>query len=207
MIKSKIIAIIILCIIVFIFSCNSSGFIFKKRTKSNEFQEFLLQVLNDTTIYEIPALKIIDSKLYSILDTAISNTEKCEYFNDQIPYLHGFAINAKKESDTVIYSISSLKSIYNVIGQLMNFINDTEGSINVGVFYYKNYLFSVPLNPSLEHSKIGFPFCIDTGCSYRISAPGLINERAYSSYINFVKEGENYKITDNRICNSEILIR
>jgi len=188
------------------YACQSSQGVFSKKREQQEFHAYLLKVLNDTSTFEIPALRIVDDKLYPILDSVINSTEQCEYFNERIRYLHAFQFSARNKNGRRVYSVYALGSIESALGLFTNRAVGKNTPMDCGIFYYKNYLFSVPLDPYLQQIDIDFPFVVRSGCNYRIAAPNLYNEKAYPAYMNFVQENNQYIIIADGICEGPLLI-
>jgi len=201
----KVVLMVFVVSILLLDACSPGVKILSKKSDYRLFHEYLLKVVRDTNRYEVPALKIVDEDLYPILDSAINSTEQCEYFDKRIPYLHAFYISAIKKNGRLTYSIDTHRSIYSVLGLLLNWAEGKNEPMDVGVFYYKNYLFAVSVSPYLKQIGIAFPFCVQTDCNYQIFAPELYKEKVYNSYVNFVKKNDKYVIVENKVCGGEIL--
>lgn len=170
---------------------------------SKLFNRYLSGIMSDTNVYEIPALKIIDKNIYPILDSAIFYTEKCEYFDIRLPYLYAFYIVQNKDkSNYVIYAHKSIQEATGVFSHIHLNIPITRG-----VFYYKNYLFSIDIDAYPTKKTINYPFCVKAGYNYKVVANELFDEKSYSSYLDFKKENDKYILIENNICGSEIIIR
>jgi hypothetical protein len=189
-------------------SCRSSQKAFGKNHGRKDFNHYLLEIANDTNVFELPALKIVDDGILPILDSVITSAENCKYFDKRIKYEHAFMIDARVLDNGIVrYSISAHQSIQDVIGLTANkLVRGLNSPTNVGVFYYKKYLFSTSLSNYQQNFLTKYPFLSNTGCTYRIKATKLFSVHNYSSYINFTNNNRQFKITENEICGSIILI-
>lgn len=171
------------------------------------FKEHLLKTISDSRYYELPTIQIIDSNIYTVLDSAIYSLENCKHFDRRVKYMYAFMLSSKKESTGgLVYSIFGSNSIEFVVG--LNFnrsigIDDTTGG---GCFFYKNYLFYVPLDDS-KGNAINFPFCKETGCNTIIKTYSLYDEKSYDSHFDFLQENHQYRVVEDHMCGNEILIK
>lgn len=197
----KIIAVCITSVI--LYSCKLKTIIDDKY-----FNEYVISVMNDTSMYELNSLQIIDKNIYPILDSVIIATENCEYFDARMKRFYGFRISSvMKDNGQLRYSIYAHQSIEKAIGLHVNKVIDINKPTDIGVFYYKNYLFLVSTNNYLIEKEIKFSFYKKSNCFYRIYAPNLYKEKIYSSYLDFKIEQKVYTVSDNKVCGEEILIR
>lgn len=198
---------VLICITPLI-SCKSSKYAIDETIMQKEFNQYLLEITKDTNAFDLPSLKITNNNVLPILDSVISSAEKCKYFDNRTKYQHAFLIRYGKLSNGhVKYTIDAHKSIQDVIGLTANrLIRGLNSPTDVGVFYYKNYLFSTILNKSDSINAFKYPFLSKSGCTYRVQSTRLFTENYYSSYIDFIIETDHYKITENEICGPIILI-
>lgn len=189
-------------------SCRPSKNAFHNNLTRNDFTRYLEGIANDTNSFELPALEITNDGILPILDSVISYAENCKYFDNRIKYQHAFLMTSRVLSNGLVeYRISAHQSIQDVIGITANkLIRGVNSPANVGVFYYKNYLFSSVFSKGQWDNSVMYPFLSKTSCTHRIHATKLFNENNYSSYINFVIDDHQYRIIENEICGHIILI-
>lgn len=194
--------------IITLLSCKSGKKAIIEINKQKEFCQYLLQIAKDTNSFELPTLNITNDNILPILDSVISSAEKCKYFDNRIKYQHAFMIRySKLNNGTAKYTIDAHKSIQDVIGLTANrIIRGLNSPTDVGVFYYKNYLFSSVFTKNDSISAFKHPFLSKTGCTYRVQPTRLFSENYYSSYIDFTIETDHYKIIENAICGPIILL-
>ena len=204
--KYIIFVIVATCTILLTPSCVLKRKLLKERRECNSYIKYLSEVINDTSFYEVPELKIVDSSIYPILDSIMLLSEKCNYFDTRIKYLYSFRFAARQDSGKMLYFIDAHESTANALS-----IEDSAGKKrvgNVGIFYYRHFLFVVPKGSYWEQKDLEyFPFLMQTGNKIKIRAPKFINEKNYASYITFIKVNDQYKIREIEICGGEILIR
>lgn len=190
-------------------SCSTSKNVANNQTKNEDYIRYLSSVINDTVFYEFPELTIIDDGIYPVLDSVILWSEKCKYFDNRIKYLHTFRFAALPKDNEFRYSIHAHMSPSSAIGLLLvkaGFITELE--MNVGIFYYRNYLFVVPTEGYRGQKDLEyFSFFKPSGNKIKIRAPEFLDEKEYASYITFDKVGSNFKILENEVCGLEILIQ
>jgi len=171
------------------------------------FKKHLLATINDPRSYELPTILISDDNLYPILDSAILSLEKCVYFDERVKYIYAFSLSSKEDSEGMkIYSLFGLHSVEFVVGLDFNRSIGIDKPSDVGVFYYKNYLFAVPLVDS-KGKEINFPFCKKTDCQSRVKAYSLYKEKVYDSSFDFVLKYDKYKVVEDHICGAQILVK
>ncbi len=193
-------------VIVLMYSCTSQRRIAKSRVNNESYIKYLSSVINDTTFFEFPELKIVDSSIYPLLDSVIFWSEKCKYFDARIKSLYSFKLGIMTNTDNRLYSIFAHKSPAQAIG-LGLLEAGVVKQLDAGIFYYKHYLFVAPMGKNdkndnekeLEH----FPFLKQSGNKLKIRAPYFINGDRYFSYINFSKLNGSYKVNENEICNGK----
>ena len=112
------------------------------------------------------------------------------------------------KNDKPLYSIDANLSPAQAIGLILVETGAIKQIKNIGIFYYKNYLFVIPSSNIGEQTELKyFPFVKKTDNILKIRAPKFFNEKVYSSYVTFTKQDGSYKIIDNEICGDEVLIR
>jgi len=186
-------------------SCRVENGSLNTRKYYKSYVKYLSNVINDTSYYEFPTVEIIDSSIYPILDSVILWAEGCPYFDARIKYLYAFRFTAKSENKKLLYSINAHMSYESALGVSLNrtFRKNLIGE--VGIFYYKYYLFVVPIELYGDRNGLEyFSFCSKTDYKAKLRAPYLYQNGSYMSYINFMKEGEKYKIVDKEICGGRI---
>jgi hypothetical protein len=204
--KLIIFVIVITCTILLVPSCVLKRKLLNERKEHNSYVKYLSEVINDTSFYEIPELKIVDTSICPILDSIILWSEKCNYFDSRIKYLYSFRFAARQDSGKMLYFIDAHKSTANALH-----LEDSAGKKrvgNVGIFYYRHFLFVVPKGSYWEQKDLEyFPFFMQTGNKMKIRAQKFIDEKNYASYISFIKVNDQYKIREREICGGVILIR
>lgn len=191
---------ILIIILITLNACSLTKKAISKKSDLEAFNKYLLCVINDTTLFEIPAIKIIDDNIYPILDSVISSTKQCEYFNDRIPYLHAFQFTTSTINDEIGFSIYNRLSYEEALGISFSRIIGEEITISYGVFYYKNYLFTI----FLEDVDKTYSFCERAGFKYNLTAPKLFRKEATFSYLSFVKRLDQYLILEDNACKPPI---
>jgi len=201
--------IILFAITVSTFCCRSGGEIAKNKDSNETYINYLSSVINDTTFFEIPELKIVDSSIYPVLDSAILWSENCGYFDPKIKNLYSFLFEARLDSSSdFLYTINTHLSPSYAIGLNLVKAGIFKKIENIGIFYYRHFLFVIPMANYGDQKELEyFPFVMQGGNKLKIRAPKFQNEKKYSSYITFSKRNFKYKIIENEICGVEILIR
>ena len=97
-------------IFIFANSCSLENKARYKREYYKSYVEYLSSVVNDTNFYDVPTLQIVDSSIYSILDSVIQLSERCKYFDPRIKYLYAFRFAARTENEKLLYFIDAHKS-------------------------------------------------------------------------------------------------
>lgn len=192
-----------------LYSCKSSKNAIYETNLQKEFNQYLLEITKDTNSFDLPALKVTNNNILPLLDSVISSAEKCKYFDNRLKYQHAFLIRYNKlHNGLEKYTIDAHKSIQDVIGLTANrLIRGLNAPTDVGVFYYKNYLFSSILTKNDSINAFKYPFLSKTGCTYRVHSTRLFSENYYSSYIGFIIETDHFKMTENEVCGPIILIK
>ena len=172
------------------------------------FKKHLLETINDPRSYQLPTVQVIDSNFYSVLDSAISSLEKCKHFDDRVKYMYAFLLSNKKKDSAgqTILSVYGLLSVEVAIGLDFNRSIGIDKPWDIGVFFYKNYLFAVPLVGS-KGEEISLRFYKKTDCFTTIRAYSLYHDKVHDSYFDFVLENGEYRVIENHVCGSQILIR
>lgn len=195
--------ILLICIVSFLVSCK---IITKKNyNRIHSFNEFLIETQANNTYYSIPQLEITNEKIYPILDSLVSMTESCDYFDERLKSLYSFYISTdKSNSNDSSYNIYAHLSVEETLGLLVNNAVGISNPKNVGVFYYNGYSFAVPISDNNDNTD--FPFVIKKKCNYMIRSTKLHDKNTYSSYLTFQIENGAYKIKKNEVCGKKILI-
>jgi len=130
-----------------------------KKAKDKEINNFLLKAANDTSVFYVPALAITDSAIFPVLDSAIAETERCEYFDERIRYFHAFTFSYKRRPEgKVLYSICTHESKETALGVWVNRGFGINAPGNVGVFYHRGYLFVIPFRKKRNEYINELPF-------------------------------------------------
>ena len=182
-------------------SCKVSN---NLRNNNQTLEGYLIDVINDTTRHYIHELKIKDVNVYTILDSAIFYARQCEYFDDNIPYLHAFLINIKElEINELTYKIEG--NISKDFALSWSFSKELGGVPLSKGFYYKNFLFVVN-DRNLDAEIATKVFWEKTDCIISVQPSRLRDNYVYSSYLLFKKDVGSYKISENKMCGPKVLI-
>lgn len=194
-------------VVVLMSSCNTQRKVTKNSVYNESYSKYLSSVINDTIFFELTQYCIIDKSIYPILDSVILLSEKCQYFDTKVKYLNSFRFGIKSENDKRLYSIDAHLSPAQAIGLILVETGVIKQIKNIGIFYYKNYLFVIPSSNFGEQNELKyFPFVKKTDNILKIRAPKFFDEKVYSSYITFTKIDGSYEIIGNEICGDRILI-
>jgi hypothetical protein len=184
-----------------IYSCKVNNNLFNN---NHSIKEYLLDVQNDTTRHDIYKLKVKDANIYSVLDSALFFAKQCEYFDENIPYLHAFLINLEViENGEISYKIEGNISMDFALS--WSFSIDIGGSPLSKGFYYKNFLFVVN-DKNLDKDILNKVFWEETDCTISVQPTRLRNNNVFSSYLIFKKDTVSYKISENKMCGPKVLI-
>lgn len=190
------------------YSCSRQLKIVKNSAYYESYNKYLLSVINDTVLFEFAQFGVVDNSVYPILDSVILLSERCQYFDDKVKYLNSFRFGFMSSNDKQLYSIDAHLSPAQAIGLVLLETGAIQKINNIGAFYYRNYLFVIPTSNLGQQTEYKyFPFVKKTDSTLKIRAPKFFNEKVYSSYITFTKQGSSYKIKENKICGDEILIK
>lgn len=193
-------------VVVLIYSCNSQRKIANSRVNNKSYIEYLSSVINDTTFFEFPELKIVDSSIYPLLDSVIFWSEKCKYFDARIKSLYSFRFGIMYKNGKPSYSIDAHDSPAQAIGLIL-LRTGVLKQLDLCVFYYKHYLFVASRVENYNVKELEyFPFLKQSGNKLKIRAPEFIEKKAYSSYITFDRINGNYKISEKEVCGGQIMI-
>lgn len=188
---------IALVILLIISSCNTLIHNTEITPYNKSLEDYLIGVVNDTSVVMVNSLDIVDSTIFSILDTVIYSMENCDNYDKRIKYLYGTSIRPTLYDDSIIS--------YNIYCH--DFISDILERPNiVGGFYYRNYFFIV-FDPykKAEESLIGF--CKKNGCKLRVKPTKAYRFETYYDMIEFRKsQGSQYVITKKRLCGPLLLL-
>lgn len=180
-------------------ACASKPSFFHKKNELHTFGSFLQEVVNDTVLYKVQELQVSDPKIYGLLDSVIIFSKQCRYFDNRIPYLHSFEIYSKRNNDgKLIYSMDAHQSIEESLNLLFKKELEPNSELNKAVFYYRNYLFSVPFIDNRLSEDFNFLKITDT--MVKVKATRLPSNVHYSSYLNFTKTEDGFIIKNNSIC-------
>lgn len=195
-------------IVVLMFSCSTQRKVAKNNVYKESYIKYLSSVINDTIFFEFTQFSIVDKSIYPILDSVIFLSEKCQYFDTQVKYLNSFRFGIMPKDDKSLFSIYAHLSPAQAIGLVLVETGAIKKIKNIGIFYYRNYLFVIPSTNLGEQNELKhFPFVKKTDSILKIRAPKFFDEKVYSSYVTFTKQDSSYKIIENEICGDEILIR
>ena len=195
-------------VVVLMFSCTTERNVAKNRDYNESYIQYLSSVINDTPFFEIPKLKIVDSSIYPVLDSVILWSGNCGYFDSRIKNLYSFIFQARPENDKLLHFINAHLSPAYAIGLNLVKAGILKQIENIGIFYYRHFLFLVPLGNYRGQKELEyFPFVIQSGNKLKIRAPKFVNEKVYDSYITFSKLNAGYNIIKNKICGNQILIK
>lgn len=190
------------------FNCGTEKKVAKSSTQHEAYTRYLSSVVNDTTFYELPELIVMDNGIFHVLDSIILWSEKCNYFDTKVRYLNSFLFEALPKENGILYSINSHISPSFAIGLNLVRAGFTKQIANVGVFYYKHYLFVVPTADYKEQKDLEyFPFFTRSGKNLKIKALEFFNEKVYASFITFNKSNDSFKIIKNEVCGLQILVQ
>lgn len=200
-------AILLFVVVVLMPSCDTEKRFAKSRVYNESYIKYLSSVINDTTFFELPELKIVDSSIYPVLDSVIFWSENCRYFDARVKSLYSFRFTEKPENDRHSYFINAHYSPAGALGLSLIEAGIIK-QINVGIFYYRHFLFVVPMANYRDQKELEiFPFVKQAGNKLKIRAPKFFDEKVYASYVTFDKQNDKYKIKENKICGLEILIQ
>jgi len=203
--KSIKLSILVALLPIMLVSCGINKSASYEKKLGNSFEGFLQDVLNDTVYYDLTGLKITNENLYPILDSIIKLTEECEYFDSRVPYFHAFLFSFEKNNEgTVVYSINSNLSVEASLNILFRKALNPDFNIDKGIFYYKNYLFAVPMFNGKVVSE--FNFFEKADLSYRVKATGLPNEQPFLNNIKFIERESNFSLISDNSCNPPAII-
>ena len=183
--KSQKVIGIIAIVVILIPSCQ---------TQNAVFTQFLNRAINETDTVIIPQVTLADTTINKFLDLAITKTEQCSYFDNRLKYLYAFSLSAREDSSKLICDINCNLSVKGALGLEMKEINDFLGTESpvMGGFYYKNYLFTVPIEYNGVEQISDYPFLQLTDCKLRILATDLMDKSTYLSYLRFeISESHN----------------
>ena len=171
-------------------------------------RQFLTQTVNETNVVSIIQINVKDTTIYRVLDEAIVKTEQCAYFDKRIKNLYAFTLTLKIVSENSTLDVRCHLSVKQALGLEMKEINDFTGSDSpiMGGFYYKNYLFTLPIEYSGMEQISAFPFAELTTCKLRVNATDILDQSTYHSYIR-VDVKNNYNVLADEICGSSVLIK
>lgn len=195
-------------VVVILFSCSINRNIAKNRDNKESYTQYLSSIINDTTFFQFPELTIVDNGIYPVLDSLIARTEKCNYFDARVKNLYSFRFAALPENDKLLYFTEAHLSPASAIGLSLVEAGIKKQIDNIGIFYYKHYLFVVPMGNYRGQKELEyFPFVKLSGNTLKIKAPKFFDEKNYESYISFSKQNSGYNIRENKICGLQILIQ
>lgn len=195
-------------VVLFMSSCSTQRKFTKNNVNNESYSKYLSSVINDTIFFELTEYSIVDKSIYPILDSVILLSEKCKYFDSKVKYLNSFRFGIMYKNGKSLYSIDAHLSPAQAIGLILVEFGAIKEIKNIGIFYYKNYLFVVPSSNFGEENELKyFPFVKKTDNILKIRAPKFFDEKVYSSYVTFTKQDNSYKIVENEICGHQILIR
>jgi hypothetical protein len=190
------------------YSCSTQRKVAKNSVYNESYIKYLSSVINDTVFFEFTQYSIVDKSIYPILDSAILLSEHCQYFDTKVRYLNSFSFGFNYKNNKSFYSIDAHQSPAQAIGLILLETGTIKEIKNIGIFYYKNYLFVIPSAKFGEQNELkNFPFAKKTDTILKIRAPKFFDEKVYSSYITFTKLDGSYKIIENEICGEQILIQ
>jgi|GEM_PF-6828058 len=195
-------------VVVLISACNTQRQLAKNRVNQESYSKYLSSVINDTSFFEFPQFNIVDKRIYPVLDSVILHTENCRYFDASVKYLNTFRFGIVYKNGKPLYSIDAHISPAQAIGLILVETKTIKQVRNVGIFYYKNYLFVIPSSEFTKQNELTyFPFVKKTDNVLKIRAPKFFEEKVYSSYVGFTKLEDSYKIIENKICGDQVVIR
>ncbi len=195
-------------IALFICSCSTQRQAEIKSHKVSSYIQHLSSIINDTAFYEFAQYSIVDKSIFPILDSVILLSEKCSYFDSNVKYLNSFRFGVTSKNENHSYSIDAHLSPAQAIGLILVESGAVDEIRNIGMLYYRNYLFVIPSATFGMHDElIYFPFIKKTGKKLKIRAPEFFDGKVYSSYITFMKKDDGFKIVENEICGPQILIQ
>lgn len=186
------IKILILTILLCFSSCKVFQSTAYKHNNPKSREEMLTRLLNDTTTCNISELEIINTNLYSLIDSVVSWHYDCEFSEDLIPNTYCFVIEYSKERN----EFSLLLTEFSIV----NFVNPNLS----GGFYFRNNLFVFSSN--IESFPDRARYLKDTGCSLRIPFCNSWDVPSYYFYLRFKIIDTSYRITYSNICKEEVII-
>lgn len=188
-------------------ACSTQKKLTKHSSYNQSYINYLSSVINDTTFFEIPELKIVDSSIYPIMDSLIIWSENCSYYDSRLKNLYSFRFAAFIKNEKLLYSMNAHMSPATAISLLLVKAGLEKQVENIGIFYYKHHLFVVPMEDYRDQKDLEyFPFVMRTGDKLKIRAPFFLDEKDYSSYISFSLVNGFYTIKENEICGLQILL-
>ncbi len=149
------------CFLFLLISISSCSLIKKPLCRSEKNRvRFLELILSDTTVCNIPELRITDDRIYDYLDTFISIYEGCEYCDKEYIGPEFFTIYGRRTF--------SEQKLHFVHSYFTEYISEHKNN-HLGGFYYKRKLFIV--NKNIEN--LDYQFFDLTDCSLRIEKCNL----------------------------------
>ena len=150
---------LVFAIVVLMASCSTQSKVVKNIVYKESYNKYLSSVINDTTFFGFTQFSIVDKSIYPILDSVIFLSEKCQYFDTQVKYLNSFRFGIMSRNDKPLYSIDAHLSPAQAIGLILVETGAIKQIKNLGIFYYKNYLFVIPSSNIGEQTELKyFPF-------------------------------------------------
>lgn len=179
----------------------------KNGVNNEPYFQYLSSIINDTTFFQFPELTIVDINIFPVLDSLIVLSEKCSYFDARVKNLYSFRFAALPENNKLLYIADAHLSPASAIGLSLVESGIKKKIENIGIFYYKYYLFVVPMGNYRGQKELEyFPFVKLSGNALKIRAPKFYNEKSYESYIRFRELNGGYDLIENKICGLQILI-